>query len=312
MSIIKHKKILKRGQLSKNDIEWETKKYNGLRIHPLSKGNLKASSYDISPTAIAMSTKLGMLETVFKDKRKQYSDCYYIYVKPKDTVLIVSNEYLSIPEYMAGYVTSRVSNVVLGFGHISTTIDPNWNGAALIALSNPSNRAIKIYVGINAENPLATVTFHYLNTPCDKKDTEATQRNMRVDLLKDKMCYKNRKGIRATIRYLFHPKRRKYTDLFFEYVEKYDSILNTKDGWNLFLKNFSSLEKDRDEKNLRPYDFVVKENIISRLLHIYTLNYPTFEAIFKFVGIVFFVVLVVLFILGKIDRDTMDGLKPLG
>jgi len=48
--------------------------------------------------------------------------------------LVVTKEYISVPSNIVGYVVSRVSKVSEGFGHVSTSIDPNWKGALLIAL----------------------------------------------------------------------------------------------------------------------------------------------------------------------------------
>lgn len=136
------------GQLSKRDI------LANKLIYPQGyEKNYKAASYDITPTAIAMSTRSGMLETVFVDRKKLYQNEHYIYVHPKDSVLIISNEFIRVPTNIAGYISSRVSNVARGFGHICTTIDPGWNGAVLIALSNPTSKPIRIEVGINGKNP---------------------------------------------------------------------------------------------------------------------------------------------------------------
>lgn len=117
-----------RGQLGRLDILKEKK--SGLIIYPYESRYLKAASYDLTPTVVAMSSKIGMLETVYREKNYK-KDRYFILVHPKDTVLIISNEYLNVPENIAGYISSRVSKVVEGFGHISTTIDPNWTGALL-------------------------------------------------------------------------------------------------------------------------------------------------------------------------------------
>jgi len=219
----------KYGQLSQQDILEELKKKNiknSLKIFSVYNGyknHIKLSSFDITPTIVALSSKTGMLETVYQNKN-MIINSYYICVKPKDTVLIVSNECICMPSYISGYVTSRVSNVVKGFGHISTTVDPTWQGALLIALSNPSNQALKIDVGvatkeiengklisIDISQTLATVTFHYLHTPYSKNPME--YKSMRTDLL-EKMQYKNKKGVKSFFRKVFFRRRRKFTDFF--------------------------------------------------------------------------------------------------
>ena len=117
-----------------------------------------------------MSSRTGMLETVYRESK--YPFHHYIIVSAKDSILVVSNKYIHVPKYIAGRVVSRVSKVVEGFGRSSTSIDPGWSGAALIALSNPSNKPIKVRVGTSLhnvvpENPLATVIFNYLASPAD-------------------------------------------------------------------------------------------------------------------------------------------------
>ena len=109
------------GQLSEIDIKKELKEPNGMKIYSVIniKKNIHRASIDITPTIVALSSKYGMLQTVYV-KKSQYINSYYIYVKPRDTILIVSNEYIHLPNYIAGYVTSRVTNVAKGFGHICT------------------------------------------------------------------------------------------------------------------------------------------------------------------------------------------------
>ena len=220
------------GQLSKRDI------LANKLIYPQGyEKNYKAASYDITPTAIAMSTRSGMLETVFVDRKKLYQNEHYIYVHPKDSVLIISNEFIRVPANIAGYISSRVSNVARGFGHICATIDPGWNGAVLIALSNPTSKPIRIEVGINGKKsyPLATITFHYLSREVFAK---AEHESMRLDLLKTN-AYFNKKGFCSTLRKLLCRKRRIYTDAFFDYIDAHKDVLNSADGWNCFLDEFS-------------------------------------------------------------------------
>lgn len=262
-------------QLSREDILAEKEK-NGLIILPFDLNRLKGASYDVSPTIIAMSTKTGMLETVYREK--EYPNKYYIYVKAKDTVLAVSREYISVPLRIAGYVVSRVSKVSEGFGHVSTSIDPNWKGALLIALSNPSNKPIKVYVGgandeIENSNSLATISFHYLNTPCS--DIGNIHTGMRLDLLK-KLSYSTRQGVKAGLTRLFHPKRKKYTDFFFHFCE--NSILDM-EHWPEIVKELQGftpkaecayckhfVESAKRKKQCLS-DFIITEHFLLRIIH---------------------------------------------
>ncbi len=314
------------GQLSQQDIlrELDKTEENRLKIITMHNNNdqnlvtdhIKYSSFDITPSIVALSSKTGMLETVYQYKN-MITNSYYICVKPKDTVLIVSNEYICIPNYISGYVTSRVSNVVKGFGHISTTVDPTWQGALLIALSNPSNQVLKIDVGIpTKENndgelniidipqTLATVTFHYLNTPYTGIPME--YKSMRMDLLK-KMHYKNRKGLRAFFRKKFLRRRHKFTDYFFEYLEANNNMIITEKGWKDFLQEFSTItNKNINEENIKKihaYNFIIKENTFNRLKYFY-INHKS--SILTVITVVIVIVLLIMLKTDMIDREMFE------
>lgn len=317
---------IRAGQLSRNDILWElengelhiTRGWEGsipgvnqnVNCGPLSpeelkkreteyiQYHLKKASFDISPSLIALSTKTGFLETVYRQDKENINQ-YYIFVKPGDTVLIVSNEFVECPEYIAGYVTSRVSNVFNGFGHISTTLDPGWKGAPLIALSNPTKKPLKIVAGTSSmetldgqeykfdeSKALATLTFHYLNTPYQKDSSVGAvepqtmdYKNMRIDLLSQKMYFSNDRRNRwsTKLRCLFHPNRKAFTDFFYEYIKAHESDLQTPEGWKYFLREFGAAESQAEQyqdingrvKQRRwrtrkhVCDFVVEENLLN-------------------------------------------------
>ena len=265
------------GQLGRMDFLAEQNKQDGLTIYPFNGRNLKAASYDLTPTIVAMSSKTGMLENVYRESCFE-RDKYYIYVHPKDTVLVVSNEYLTVPPNIAGYVSSRVSKVVEGFGHISTTIDPNWSGAALIALSNPSNQLLKVYVGcsknsLDPPNQLATVTFHYLGNSCEAGDIDLGHRGMRLDLLK-RVNYKEKRGFLAFWRPVLFRRRKEFTDYFFKKCASVESGLSSSE-WELFLEDFSYLTSVAEKNETRASkkaskvasDFIIRENCFIRLYH---------------------------------------------
>lgn len=268
------------GQLSNKDFFNEFQKEDGVRIRlgikddVIVKNCIQASSYDLTPSIVAMSVKKGMLETVYKSKSANRNG-YYIYVKPKDTALIVSNEYISLPSNVAGYVTSRVSNVVYGFGHISTTVDPSWNGALLIALSNPSNHSLKVSVGtitvidsretyqaFNEQNKLATLTLHYLHSNSWEKQIQ--YKSLRSDLL-EKIKYDKRTTFISYVRRLIHYKRRKYTDYFFDYLDTHEKSMMSNEGWSEFLDEFSKgIINDKTSCKTTASHFVIKENLLRR------------------------------------------------
>ncbi len=204
------------GQLSHDDIIRELESGN-LIIKPLRKENgdyqdIKSASFDISPSCLIMSVKQGRFVRIYSSmsrcknghripewhckacqntaiKRglslKSCTEQRYVYIKPRDTVLVLSKEYLQLPEYICGNVFSRVTTVSAGLGHISTTIDSLWKGALLIAISNPSSKPIKLLLQDSEASciPLATVTLQYLNMPVKRNTVHTTYLPARVDIL---------------------------------------------------------------------------------------------------------------------------------
>lgn len=202
----------KSGQLGREDLINELDS-GELIIKPIKSNvkdetKIKSASFDISPSCLIMSVKKGSFMRIYsrisqcpkghrnpewhctacKKNEPNKNGCteqLYTYIQPRDTVLVLSKEYLQIPAYMSGNVYSRVSTVSSGLGHISTTIDPLWRGALLIAISNPSSEPIKLLIqDERAESiPLATVTLQYLNTPVDPNKTYSKHQPARVDIL---------------------------------------------------------------------------------------------------------------------------------
>lgn len=316
-----HKNNINTGQLSKIDMLSEMGKENGLSIcsciEPLQ--NMHASSFDITPTIVCMSVKSGMLQTVYV-KKSENINSYYVQVKPHDTVLIVSNEFISLPNYISGYVTSRVSNIANGFGHICTTIDPNWRGALLIGLGNPTNRTIKIDVGTSTrysknqnkqkifqKKPLATLTFHYLSQPVidGKKDYSS----MRTDLLRD-ICYTQRKGLKTFWNKVFHRRQKKFTDYFFEYLSIHEQNMQEFDGWMEFLEEFSVFDSFTPDSNKNSKygkyasDYIIKENIFNRTKYFF----ENHKALF---GITLSIVLLIVFKKFLSELDVYCALRDM-
>ena len=73
------------GQLSNCDIMREHGAEGGLQIKPFNHMLLKAASYDITPSLIALSAKTGMLETVYREQKFPFR--HYIIVSAKDSIL---------------------------------------------------------------------------------------------------------------------------------------------------------------------------------------------------------------------------------
>lgn len=189
------------GVLSFKDIQREIKNQN-LKIYPLAfkdeklTGNIqiKSASIDITPSCLIMSVRTGRFLRIYEQKTPfddKDNGNRYVYIEPRDTALVISREFFIIPPNICGNVHSRVTTVSAGLGHISTTIDPGWKGALLIAVSNPSSQRKKLDIQKHRSHdcPLATVTFSYLATACDV-GIEQTKMPARVDILKRYMQIK--------------------------------------------------------------------------------------------------------------------------
>lgn len=62
-------------------------------------------------------------------------------------MLILSNEAIYVSKNIGGTFHSKVSLVTQGLGHVSTTLDPGWEGQILVPMNNPTNKSIKVVIG---------------------------------------------------------------------------------------------------------------------------------------------------------------------
>ncbi len=128
--------------------------YTGeIYISPFSEKNLTPVGYNFGASELIVSTKTGLPLKVVQDGKQKY-----VIVAPHDTVLVTTRESLFVGEQVMGTFHSRVRSVSQGFGHISTTLDPMWKGALLIALNNPSGKKKKLVLYDNNE-PVSFVTL---------------------------------------------------------------------------------------------------------------------------------------------------------
>ena len=131
-----------------------------LCIFPFSENLLTSCGYNLTPSDFAFSTKKGVLEQI-----RTHDGIKYIKVLPYDTVLICTKEYICFPDCLMGTIHSRVAIVSEGFGHISTTVDPMWEGPMLIAINNPSKKTKTLKLN----QTIATLVFHSLSERTTKR-----------------------------------------------------------------------------------------------------------------------------------------------
>lgn len=152
------------GILSDADIQKEMKNGN-IFISPFLQSQLQPSGYNLTPTRFFYSTKKRRFLPVIENEEETY-----VIIDKNDTVLVRTRESVAISQILTGAFYSKVKVVSEGFGHVSTTLDPNWEGQLLISLNNPTNRKLKFSIekevyGKKICNSFVTLEFMYLNQP---------------------------------------------------------------------------------------------------------------------------------------------------
>lgn len=134
--------------------------HNGtIYIAPFDRSQLQPAGYNLTPTRFFYSTKKKRFLNIIEN-----SDEVYVMVDRNDTVLVRTRESVAISSLLSGAFYSKVKVVSEGFGHVSTTLDPNWQGQLLISLNNPTNRKLKFSIeknvyGKKIYNSFVTVEF---------------------------------------------------------------------------------------------------------------------------------------------------------
>ena len=139
--------------------------HNGtIYIAPFDRAQLQPAGYNLTPTRFFYSTKKKRFLTVVEN-----SEEVYVMIDKNDTVLVRTRESVAISSSLSGAFYSKVKVVSEGFGHVSTTLDPNWEGQLLISLNNPTNRKLKFSIekkvyGKTIYNSFVTVEFMGLDS----------------------------------------------------------------------------------------------------------------------------------------------------
>ncbi|OUL17431.1 hypothetical protein BV372_35120 [Nostoc sp. T09] len=151
--------------------EWQQRDDDNPKIYinPFKQNSLKPGSYDLSVGNSYASALKGQF---------QVNDNCPVTIDAGDTVLITTLEEIKMPinKKVSALILSKVSQVSKGLSHISTTVDPDWEGKLLIAITNHSRKSIKLNLG----EPLCTMVFFENKSAADK---ESAYEPGRVDIL---------------------------------------------------------------------------------------------------------------------------------
>lgn len=153
--------------LNAPDIKECRENLSKLTIAPFDNKRAKGIGYNLSASDLIYSLrKKTLLPIHYND------DGSYIYIRPHDTVLVLSYEYVEARENVCGTFHSRVRNVASGLGNVSTTLDPGWKGMLLISLNNPTNKKIKLQITQNKDGKKERCSLLTLVVHCQVKSSE--------------------------------------------------------------------------------------------------------------------------------------------
>lgn len=194
---------------------------NDICIFPFEKELLTGVGYNLCPSGLVISTHTGMPLKVYQKKNQKY-----VIVQPNDTILISTREYISVSDRVMGTFHSRVSVVSQGFGHISTTLDPTWQGPLLIALNNPSSKKQKLVLEKDGHaQAFATLVLYYLQM---SSATEFKRLPNRMDIL---MQYRAKSTFFR--RTLFHKKFQDYDNFINRVSEISRNVLDNSRSYSV-------------------------------------------------------------------------------
>ena len=146
--------------------------------------NLTDIGYNLTPTEFIFSVNNGALLKIYNQMNEKF--CF---IEPNDTVLILTREAIWVSEKIGGTFHSKVKIVSDGFGHISTTLDANWEGPLLISLNNPTKKKLKFQIaedkgdGVKYKSFVTLILYKMLTPTKNAHDNPPC----RLDILKEKV-----------------------------------------------------------------------------------------------------------------------------
>lgn len=141
-------------------------KVHKLIIHPFedTKKVYKGMSYGLSQCGYdlrlgsidAAEYRTDRAEKVLKNKSQS------LWLPPGGFVLGSTFDFIALPDYIMGEIKDKSSWARKGIALQNTVIEPGWFGYITLEITNHSNKAIQLEVGM----PICQLIFHYLSDPC--------------------------------------------------------------------------------------------------------------------------------------------------
>jgi deoxycytidine triphosphate deaminase len=147
-------------------------------IHPYDKNNLTPVGYNLtfSDFIYSLSTHT-FVEIIDNGKEPEF-----FLIRPNETVLVLTRETIWVSKHIGGTFHSKVSLVTKGLGHVSTTLDPGWQGQLLIPINNTTKHERKIHI-MNDEGIIQSFITLVLHRSEKGTRIKHNNRPARLDLL---------------------------------------------------------------------------------------------------------------------------------
>lgn len=167
--------------LTVQEIERCREQLSDLIIAPFDPAHAKGVGYNLSLSEMIYSITRSRLVPICRDAQETY-----FYLRPNETILALSYEYIKVTDRIAGSFHSRVRMTAQGVGSTSTTLDPGWKGMLLFSLNNPTKKKIKIVLSTRIDgtirpNPVITLITWWLPKPDGSEADAADPLTLRLD-----------------------------------------------------------------------------------------------------------------------------------
>lgn len=130
-------------------------------ITPFDETKLGASSYDLSVGSQFLSLRKGTDPVDLAEGK-------YILLDPGETALVLTREYIGLPNNIGGEVIPRARFIMQGLMLQSTRVDPTWYGKLVVAIRNESKERKKFHYG----TPFCTLVLFEMAEPTGKPITK--------------------------------------------------------------------------------------------------------------------------------------------
>lgn len=133
-------------------------------------------------------------------------DKMFFYIEPGDTAIALTRESIWVSRNIGGTFHSKVGYVSQGLGHISTTLDPCWQGQLLISVNNPNKKKITVNIasferGEWVYSTFITLCLFRLISPASRKsDNHAARLDTLYNIIKSSKRTKKQMELIETIR----------------------------------------------------------------------------------------------------------------